>query len=84
MRSDQDLEPRLKSELSGSFKKVMVALCLPMEDFMAREMNKALSGKGTDEETVIEILCSGTNKEMREMNAAYQRCNRTTINDTLH
>ncbi len=69
----------MKSELSGSFLKVMVALCLPMEEYMAREMNKALIGKGSNEEIVLEILCSGTNKEIREMSATYKRCKFASI-----
>ncbi len=70
----QDLESKLKSELSGNFEKVMVGLCLPVAEFMAREMYEAVSGAGTNEGTLVEILCSGTNQEIREINAAYMRC----------
>ena len=52
----------------------MVALSLPVTDFMAKEMYEAVSGIGTNEGTLVEILCSGTNKEIREINAAYLRC----------
>lgn len=52
----------------------MVALCLPKADFMARELHEAISGLGTHDETLIEILCSGTNQEIRDMNTAYSRC----------
>ncbi|XP_046452344.1 annexin B9-like [Daphnia pulex] len=69
----KDLESALKSELSGCFEKLMVALCLPIAEFMAREVHHAISGMGTNEDTLIEVLCSGTNQEIREMNAAYQR-----------
>ncbi len=71
---NQDLESKLKSELSGSIEKLMVALCLPVADYMAREMYEAVNGIGTKEGTLVEILCSGTNQEIREINAAYQRC----------
>ncbi len=64
----------MKSELSGTFEKIMVALCLPVADFMAREMYEAVNGMGTKEGTLVEILCSGTNQEIREINAAYLRC----------
>ena len=63
----------MKSELSGTFEKLMVALCVPVADLMAREMYEAVSGMGTSEGTLVEILCSGTNQEIRDMNAAYQR-----------
>jgi hypothetical protein len=52
----------------------MVALCLPLAEFMAREIYEAISGIGTSEGTLIEILCSGTNQNLREMNSAYQKC----------
>ena len=68
------MQSKLKSELSGSFEKVMVALSLPVVDFMAKEMHEAISGIGTNEITLMEVLCSGTNQEIREINAAYLRC----------
>ena len=68
------MQSKLKSELSGSFEKVMVALSLPVVDFMAKEMHEAMSGVGTNEITLMEVLCSGTNQEIREINAAYLRC----------
>lgn len=69
----KDLESKLRSELSGAFEKVMVALCLPVAEYMAREMYVAISGIGTSEGTLVEILCSGTNQEIRDINAAYVR-----------
>ena len=68
------MQSKLKSELSGSFEKVMVALSLPVVDFMAKEMHEAISGIGTNEITLMEVLCSGTNQEIREINVAYLRC----------
>jgi annexin A7/11 len=73
------LESVLKSELSGSFEKLMVALCLPLAEFMARNVYEAISGMGTSEATLIEILCSGTNQDIREINAAYQRCRNSIL-----
>lgn len=63
----------MKSELSGNFERVMVSLCLSTADFMAREMYEAMAGLGTDDEALVEVLCSSTNQEIREMNAAYLR-----------
>ena len=61
----------------------MVALCLPIVEFMAREVHHAISGIGTNENTLIEVLCSGTNQEIREINAAYQRCENKKFPDLL-
>lgn len=69
----QDLESKLKSELSGNFERVMISLCLSTAEFMAREMYEAMAGLGTNDEMLIEILCSSTNQEIREINAAYLR-----------
>ncbi|XP_046448112.1 annexin B9-like [Daphnia pulex] len=67
----KDLESKLRSELSRNFERVMVALCLSTADFLAREMREAMAGLGTTENTLIEILCSRTNQEMREINKSY-------------
>lgn len=50
-----------------------------MADYMAREMYEAVNGIGTAEGTLVEILCSGTNQEIRDINAAYLR----RINDRI-
>jgi annexin A7/11 len=47
----------------------MIALCLPLAEFMAREVYESISGIGTSEGTLIEILCSATNQNLREMNS---------------
>ena len=59
--------------LSGHFETLMVALSLPVAELMAKEIHRAVHGLGTHEPTLIEILCSDTNQEIREMNAAYER-----------
>lgn len=63
----------LRSETSGYFKKLLVALSLPTADFLARETKKAMDGAGTKEETLVEIFSSRSNKEICDMKAAYQR-----------
>lgn len=69
----KDLEAKIKSETSGRFEDVLVALTLTRPELLARELNKAVAGLGTKDGTLIEILCSGTNQEIREINAAYMR-----------
>jgi annexin A7/11 len=69
----QNLPSKLKSELSRNFERVMVSLCLSTSDFLAREMYEAMEGLGTNDDTLIEILCSSTNEEMREINFSYLR-----------
>ena len=49
-----------------------------MAEYMASEMNHAVCGLGTQEGTLIEILVSGNNQEIRDIAVAYK--NRKSIN----
>ncbi|CAL8091811.1 unnamed protein product [Calicophoron daubneyi] len=69
----KDLIHELKSELSGHLEDVILALCLPQADYDATELRKAMEGAGTDEDTLIEILCSRTNEQIRKIKEAYSR-----------
>lgn len=64
----------LKSELSGKFEDLIVALMTPTYDFLAKEIRNAINGIGTNEETVIEIICSTSNAEINNIKLAYHKC----------
>lgn len=61
----RDLIKDLKSELSGKLEDVIIGLMMKPEQFICKQLNKAMVGVGTDEDTLIEILCSRTGEEMR-------------------
>lgn len=67
----QDLISDLKSELTGKFEDLVVALMKPHFEFMAKEVHDAIAGIGTDEETVVEVICSANNQEIHAIKAAY-------------
>ena len=69
----QDLEDRLKSELAGNFERLMRKLITPLADYMAGEVHAAISGAGTDEKTLVEILCTRSNEEMKALTEAYEQ-----------
>jgi len=67
----KDLIAELKSELGGKLEDAVIALMTPPVLFLARELRQAMKGLGTDESTLIEILCR-TNAEIRAIKEAYE------------
>ena len=68
----QDLISDLKSELSGNLEECILALMEPLGLYDARSLRKAMKGMGTDEQCLIEILCSRSNKEIATIKAAFK------------
>ncbi|KAL4240205.1 hypothetical protein ACF0H5_000999 [Mactra antiquata] len=69
----KDLISELKSELGGKFEDVILALMMKSEEYDAYELKRAMRGIGTDEDAMIEILCSRNNKQIQDINAEYYR-----------
>ncbi|KAG5865472.1 hypothetical protein JTB14_008329 [Gonioctena quinquepunctata] len=62
----------IKGDLGGNFENVMVALMGEPIEFQARELHHAISGLGTDERTILEILAVHDNKEVIQISEKYQ------------
>lgn len=70
----KDLIDDIKSETSGNFEKLLVGLLRPIVDYYCAELNDAMAGLGTDEEVLIEILCTLSNVEIHTIKNQYLRC----------
>ncbi|GLH06396.1 Annexin [Gryllus bimaculatus] len=79
----KDLIKDLKSELSGRFEDLILALMTPLPQFYALEIHEALSGLGTDEQCLIEVLCTLNNHEIRTVRAAYESMYKRCLEDDL-
>ena len=62
----------LKSELSGNLEECILALLEPKALYDAKSLRRAMKGAGTDEGCLIEILCTRTNAETRDIKEAYK------------
>lgn len=80
----KDLIHNLKSELTGHFEDVVVALMNSRPHFEAECLRKAMKGAGTDEHTLIEIICTRTNNEIREIKAAYTELYKRDLEKDVH
>jgi len=68
---DRDLVKDLKSELRGKLERICVGLMRSPASYDAYCLHKAMKGAGTDEEALIEVLCTRYGDEIEAAGAAY-------------
>ncbi|NWR77869.1 ANX12 protein, partial [Centropus unirufus] len=68
----KSLEEALKKVLKSHLEDVVVALLKTPCQFDAEELRASMKGLGTDEDTLIEIMASRSNQEIREVNRYYK------------
>jgi len=79
----RELIDDLKSELGGNFERLVIALMYPWPQFCARVIKKACKGAGTDEDGIVDILCTATNCELKLIKDAYKIMEGDDMEDNL-
>jgi len=69
----KSLEKWIKSETSGHYEELCVALIDEKSEYDAKLLNHAIKGLGTNDDELIEVICTRTNAELTAMKQAYQR-----------
>jgi len=67
----RDLLEDIKSETSGAYEDSLVALLTPQVEYDANLLRKAMKGLGTDENVLIEVLCTRTSDELKDIAACF-------------
>jgi len=80
-----DLNEELDDELSRNLGKVVRALMMPSDLYIAHEMRRAMKGAGTTESCLIECLVARSNREIADLKATYKNdLGRDLDEDLLH
>uniref|UniRef100_A0A672YW76 Annexin n=1 Tax=Sphaeramia orbicularis TaxID=375764 RepID=A0A672YW76_9TELE len=80
----KDLIRDLKSELTGNFENLVLAMLMSPAQFDAAELREAIKGAGTDEACLIEILSSRNNADIHEINRIYKSEYGKTLEDAIN
>ncbi|VDM28092.1 unnamed protein product [Toxocara canis] len=62
----------LKSELHGDLEEVILSLMLSPAVYDSRHLHKAISGLGTDEKALIDVICTRSNQQLNAIKVAYE------------
>lgn len=81
--TQKDLASSLKKSLSGDVETLLLELLMPPVEHQAHRLQGAMQGLGTDEETLLEILCTQSGRQLQEITAAYQQVYRKDLEKEL-
>ncbi|XP_070702677.1 annexin A2 [Pempheris klunzingeri] len=69
----KDLAAGLKKALAGDLETLLLELLMPPLQYEAHRLQQAMAGLGTDEETLLEILCTRSGEQLREISDVYKQ-----------
>ncbi|KAG5264953.1 hypothetical protein AALO_G00259810 [Alosa alosa] len=69
--TSKELTVDLKKALSGDLERLMLDLLLTPDEFDAQRLYQAMKGLGTDEETLLEVLCTRSAIQLKGITLAY-------------
>lgn len=70
---EKDLMKRLKSELRGNLERVVIGRFYGRYEYQAHILREAMSSRATDEQALIDVICSKKVEEMKAVKAAYTK-----------
>lgn len=78
-RTKKDMISALKGALKGPLESVILGLMKSTAQFDASELKNSMKGLGTDEVTLIELVCSRSNSEMQEIKKVYKEMHKKEL-----
>jgi len=75
----KSLESWIIGDTSGHYQDLLLALIKPAVDYDATLVHDAIKGLGTDDDQLIEVICTRNNQEIKDMKAAYKRLFNTDL-----
>eukprot|EP00051_Salpingoeca_urceolata_P001038 m.38178 g.38178 ORF g.38178 m.38178 type:complete len:877 (+) comp11155_c0_seq3:295-2925(+) len=63
----------LQSELGGDYRTLVISLLTPYDEYLAMEAHRAIAGLGTNDGSLIEIICTRNGYEMKNLKEAYKK-----------
>ncbi|XP_032391932.1 annexin A2 isoform X1 [Etheostoma spectabile] len=81
--TQKDLSAGVKKALAGDLEILLLELLMPPLEHEAYRLQQAMAGIGTDEETLLEILCTRSGKQLHEISAVYKKLYKTDLEKEL-
>ncbi|XP_034400333.1 annexin A2 [Cyclopterus lumpus] len=81
--TQKDLATGVKKTLSGDVETLLLELLMPPLQYEAYRLQQAMVGLGTDENTLLEILCTQSGEKLREISTTYRQLFKKDLENEL-